>query len=254
MTDTCVCVCIYHHRYRLQPSDPATNRPMPTVGKIVVKLYNHTHPTHQPRLAEALLQLPDIPTKSVAGEKPPIVWVNVGILADEGLVLQLKLKRAEGNTGHERDKIAGGWYSYHPMGGALTVRRDASAPAIAPATGHGMAGGEALVPAVGLVGISQSGGQSGKNLISTVDTTSRQGQDQGLGGNKRGNKIGGKGAGGEGSEKTKPVKAAGKLQAASADAAAAVVQEARKTPVSVSVSTPAVPVPVVTASDLEMPD
>ena len=50
----------------------------------------------------------------------PAVWVTVGGLAGSGLALQLKLKRLDRPS--ERDKTAGVWYPYVPVGGALAVR------------------------------------------------------------------------------------------------------------------------------------
>jgi len=40
---------------------------------------------------------------ATSGEQPPVVWVTIGLLAVEGLALQLKLKRAD--TPKERDKV-----------------------------------------------------------------------------------------------------------------------------------------------------
>lgn len=50
----------------------------------------------------------------------PAVWLTVGSLAGEGLVLQLKLKRLDRPS--ERDKVLGVWYPYVPVAGALAVR------------------------------------------------------------------------------------------------------------------------------------
>lgn len=44
--------------------------------------------------AEALLTLPEVPVRS-AGEEPAALWVTLGLLATDGVALQLKLKRAE---------------------------------------------------------------------------------------------------------------------------------------------------------------
>jgi hypothetical protein len=49
----------------------------------------------------------------------PAVWVTVGGLAAGGLALQLKLQRLDKPC--ERDKAAGVWYPYVPIGGAVTV-------------------------------------------------------------------------------------------------------------------------------------
>ncbi len=140
--------------------DPASARAVPTNGKVVVRLPTPSSAGGggEPLLAEALLQLPDIPVKSLAGDKPPVVWVNIGLLAEDGLVLQLKLKRGDASQ-HERDKTSGSWYAYQPAGGALTVLRDrVLAP---PAASAAAAGGEVLTPAVGLVGIQGTIGGAG---------------------------------------------------------------------------------------------
>jgi len=39
-----------------------------------------------------------------SGEQPPVVWVTIGLLAVDGLALQLKLKRAD--KPRERDKVS----------------------------------------------------------------------------------------------------------------------------------------------------
>jgi hypothetical protein len=118
-------------------------------------------------MAEALLQLPEVPVRSAAGEKPPVVWVNIGLLAEDGLVLQLKLKRAE--KPRERDKVAGVWYAYHPVGGALTVLRGVLDVKLAAggegrgqpgARASGLGSGEAVTPAIGLQGISAGVGSA----------------------------------------------------------------------------------------------
>jgi len=48
------------------------------------------------------------------------VWLTVGGLAGSGLALQLRLKRLDRPS--ERDKDAGVWFPYVPVGGALAVR------------------------------------------------------------------------------------------------------------------------------------
>jgi hypothetical protein len=86
-----------------------------------------------PLIAQALLALPEIPVQSVSGQKPPVVWVNVGLLAEDGMVLQLKLRRGEKQVS-ERDRLSGVWYAYQPVGGALTLLRHAPAAAAATTT------------------------------------------------------------------------------------------------------------------------
>lgn len=49
---------------------------------------------HGSRCAEALLQLPTIPVRS-CNEGPAGLWLTVGLLAADGLALQLRLKKAE---------------------------------------------------------------------------------------------------------------------------------------------------------------
>jgi len=60
------------------------------------------------------------------------VWVTIGLLATDGLALQLKLKRAD--KPRERDRILGVWCAYHPVGGALTVVRNQGSTTQAAAT------------------------------------------------------------------------------------------------------------------------
>lgn len=45
-------------------------------------------------LAEALLSLPEVPVRS-ANDGPAALWVTVGLLATEGMALQLKMKKAD---------------------------------------------------------------------------------------------------------------------------------------------------------------
>ncbi|KAL6764744.1 hypothetical protein V8C86DRAFT_1823479, partial [Haematococcus lacustris] len=117
-------------RYRLQPLDPATTRALPMEGKVVVKLGSSAPLSSAPLtpsgsppspllMAEALLQLPEVAVRSAAGQQPPVIWLNIGLLAEDGLVLQLKLRRAAKPV--ERDTVSGGWFAYQPCGGAVTV-------------------------------------------------------------------------------------------------------------------------------------
>ncbi|KAF5841932.1 hypothetical protein DUNSADRAFT_10103 [Dunaliella salina] len=76
--------------------------------------------------------LPEVALRSKAGEQPPIVWVTIGLLATDGLALQLKLKRAD--KPRERDRVLGVWCAYHPVGGALTVVRNQGSTARTAAT------------------------------------------------------------------------------------------------------------------------
>ncbi|WIA09269.1 hypothetical protein OEZ85_008677 [Tetradesmus obliquus] len=73
-------------------------------------------------VAEALLQLPEVPLRSSTaadGGPPPGLWLTVGLLAADGFALQLRLKKADRPT--ERDRTEGTWFAYHPVGGAITV-------------------------------------------------------------------------------------------------------------------------------------
>ncbi|KAG2497473.1 hypothetical protein HYH03_004627 [Edaphochlamys debaryana] len=107
-------------RYRLRPLDFESTRPLPANGKAVVRWGGLS--------AEALLSLPELPTRD-SGEGAAVLWVTVGLLAVDGLALQIKLKKAP--KPKERDRVAGVWYAYHPVAGALTVRKDLAAAAAA---------------------------------------------------------------------------------------------------------------------------
>ncbi|GLC39562.1 hypothetical protein PLESTB_001626800 [Pleodorina starrii] len=113
-----VVAAVHGLRYRLRPLDVDSTRPLPANGKAVVRWGS--------LVSEALLQLPELPTRD-SGEGAAVLWVTVGLLAVEGLVLQIKLKKAA--KPKERDRVAGVWYAYHPVAGALTVLRDHGAAA-----------------------------------------------------------------------------------------------------------------------------
>jgi len=53
----------------------------------------------------------------------PVVWLTVGLLAEDGFALQLKLKRDDGSR--EKDKATGVYYVYRPVGGAITLLEEA---------------------------------------------------------------------------------------------------------------------------------
>lgn len=165
-------------RYKLLPTDPATMRPLPVVGKAVVRLGEPG--SVQQRIAQALLQLPEVPVRSTAGEKPPIVWVNIGVLAEDEMVLQLKLKRADKPM--ERDKVSGVWYAYHPVGGALTVmKQEDGAQTGPPASGGKSRGGEGaggtgsvsggLIQTVGAPKKAEGGGKGGGSKAAASQET-----------------------------------------------------------------------------------
>ena len=60
-----------------------------------------------------------LPRRDTSG-LAPAVWLTVGGLGSSGLALQLKLKRLDRPS--ERDREAGVWFPYVPVGGALAVR------------------------------------------------------------------------------------------------------------------------------------
>ena len=65
-----------------QPVDPGGNvRPLPANGRAVA--------VHAGRTAAALLELPAGATRDTCGaELPPVMWLTLGLLATDGLVLQ----------------------------------------------------------------------------------------------------------------------------------------------------------------------
>eukprot|EP00775_Hariotina_reticulata_P002322 gene2322-2630_t len=73
-------------------------------------------------VAEALLQLPEVPLRGSVGEDadaPAALWLTVGLLAADGFALQLKLRKSDKPT--DRDRVEGSWCAYHAVGGAVTV-------------------------------------------------------------------------------------------------------------------------------------
>lgn len=75
---------------------------------------------HDGTKAEAHAEIPAPTTKGEAKSMPGSVWLTVGILATDGFVLQLRLKKLEEQA--VRNKATGVWHIYHPAGGALTVK------------------------------------------------------------------------------------------------------------------------------------
>ena len=69
-----------------QPVDPGGNaRPLPANGRAVA--------VHAGRTAAALLELPAAATRDACGaELPPVMWLTLGLLATDGLVLQACLE------------------------------------------------------------------------------------------------------------------------------------------------------------------
>ncbi|GBF95610.1 hypothetical protein Rsub_08592 [Raphidocelis subcapitata] len=121
-------------RWRLSSGDAGLARALPSDGKIVVRF--------QGRRAEALLQLPSIAVRSQS-DAPEALWLTVGLLATDGLALQLRLKRAAKPA--ERDPVMGAWCAYQAVGGAVTTRVAAAAGAEAGA-GRGASGPAAGQP------------------------------------------------------------------------------------------------------------
>lgn len=99
-------------RYRLLAPDVDDTRALPCNGRVIVR--------HGARKAEALLDLPALSLRSRAKELQSMLWVTVGLLAIDGITLQLKLKSMD--KPKDRDKVNGVWYAYYPVGGALTLR------------------------------------------------------------------------------------------------------------------------------------
>ncbi|KAG2431018.1 hypothetical protein HYH02_013547 [Chlamydomonas schloesseri] len=133
-------------RYRLKPLELDDTRPLPANGKASVRWGELA--------AEALLALPELPTRD-SGEGAPVLWVTVGLLAVDGLALQVKLKKAA--KPKERDRVAGVWYAYHPVAGALTVLKD-----FAPGSGSGAGAGAGPDGGAAAKAAPAAGGNSGK--------------------------------------------------------------------------------------------
>jgi hypothetical protein len=98
--------------------------------------------TYDSTMAEALLQLPVIQLRDDK-DAPQTLWVTVGLLALDGIALQLKLKRstkvrapwlqlpclpclliAISMQAAECQRVDGTWFAYHVVGGALSVRQE----------------------------------------------------------------------------------------------------------------------------------
>ncbi|CAG9466309.1 unnamed protein product [Pedinophyceae sp. YPF-701] len=87
---------------------------MPASGKVLATLRG--------RRCEALLDLPAPHTKEAANEAAKVLWLTVGILAQDGFVLQLKLRKGAAAT--EKDRHAGVYHIYYPVGGAVTISQE----------------------------------------------------------------------------------------------------------------------------------
>ena len=77
---------------------------------------------------QALLELPCAATKQAADMDSLAagLWVTVGLLAQDKFALQLRLKKVRAAA--ERDKEAGVWNVYVPVGGAITVLKEVKKP------------------------------------------------------------------------------------------------------------------------------
>lgn len=92
---------------------------LPSNGRIAV--------CFQSSSAQALLKLPCATSKQheEMSTLPQGVWVTVGLLAQDQFTLQLRLKRVPGSE--LRNREAGIWNLYRPVGGAFTVFKEVKA-------------------------------------------------------------------------------------------------------------------------------
>jgi len=98
-------------RWRLKPLD-RTPAPFPADGKIVIK--------HAGCEASATLSLPAPTSKEEARSVAPSLWVTCGGLREDGIALQLKVKRDE--AGGVKDAKSGVYDCYIATAGAVTLR------------------------------------------------------------------------------------------------------------------------------------
>ncbi|KAK9825800.1 hypothetical protein WJX74_008414 [Apatococcus lobatus] len=105
-------------RLRLKAIPADTARALPACGKLMVRYSGAS--------ATAAVELPAPATRASATELPQALWVTAGLLATDGLVLQLKLRQKERLK--DRDRLAGTWYAYEPVGGAITVADSSKEP------------------------------------------------------------------------------------------------------------------------------
>lgn len=113
-------VVVEGKRWLLQKQALERSRPFPSRGRVTAR--------HGGCSAEALLELPAAETKGQDGLAaiPASLWVTIGLLAQDGFALQVKLKRAAKPT--ERDRTHGTWHVYHAVGGAITLRESVKKP------------------------------------------------------------------------------------------------------------------------------
>eukprot|EP00892_Ulva_mutabilis_P008069 jgi/Ulvmu1/5634/UM023_0174.1 len=107
---------VHGDRWTLKPL-PSTMKVLPTRGRVAVCVGDST--------AQALLELPCTTSKDAEemAAIPTGVWVTVGLLAQDEFALQLRLKRTP--KAAVRNKEAGIWNMYCPVGGALTIFKQA---------------------------------------------------------------------------------------------------------------------------------
>lgn len=98
---------------------------IPHSGKVSVQASGRT--------AEAVVDLPSVSAADTEGKTsepidaswdeklPPAIWVTVGLLAKDGLALQIRARRAESWRDCSFDSSTGKWSVYRPIGGALSV-------------------------------------------------------------------------------------------------------------------------------------
>ena len=100
------------------------SKPFPSLGRVVAR--------HKDSTAEALLELPAAETKSQDDlhAVPAGIWVTIGLLAQDGFALQVRLKRTPRPS--KRDKTEGTWRLYHAVGGAITMLKEIKQPEAAP--------------------------------------------------------------------------------------------------------------------------
>ena len=112
-------------RWRLRPLEDDTLLCIPSAGKLAVRVCG--------RAADAVVDLPTVSAEEAGSAEgpipssldaavPPGLWVTAGLLAKDGVALQLRLRRVA--TWQEASLDAGRWSLYRPAGGALTLAND----------------------------------------------------------------------------------------------------------------------------------
>lgn len=100
-------------RWKLAACSLKATRAFPSNGRVVVR--------HGTVSAENVLDLPAAQTRSKddLSAIPAGMWLTIGLLAQDGLAMQVRLKRSAEPS--DRDKAEGTWHVYHAVGGALTL-------------------------------------------------------------------------------------------------------------------------------------